>query len=73
MFFMDKNPQEFFNKETGTFDLLLNHNKLKAKVFFSGMLSGQRALDLGSYDRLKWHMKAVNEGRRMVKDSIVNS
>lgn len=30
-------------------------------VFFSGMLSGQRALDLGSYERLKWHMKAVLE------------
>jgi hypothetical protein len=30
-------------------------------VFFSGMLSGQRALDIGSYERLKWHMKfAVN-------------
>lgn len=26
-------------------------------VFFSGMLTGQRALDLGSYERLKWHIK----------------
>lgn len=25
-------------------------------IFFSGMLSGQRALDIGSYERLKWHM-----------------
>ena len=26
-------------------------------VFFSGMLSGQRALDKGSYERLRWHIK----------------
>lgn len=28
-------------------------------VFFSGMLTGQRALDNGSYERLKWHIKKV--------------
>ncbi|MCE9539407.1 MAG: hypothetical protein K8R85_09335 [Bacteroidetes bacterium] len=28
-------------------------------VFFSGMLSGQRALDIGSYERLKWHIRKV--------------
>lgn len=28
-------------------------------VFFSGMLSGQRALDIGSYERLKWHINKV--------------
>lgn len=28
-------------------------------VFFSGMLSGQRVLDNGSYERLKWHIKKV--------------
>lgn len=26
-------------------------------VFFSGMLSGQRALDKGSYERLRWHIR----------------
>ncbi len=26
-------------------------------VFFSSMLTGQRALDNGSYERLKWHIK----------------
>ena len=31
--------------------------KDKIPVFLSGMLSGQRALDNGSYDRLKWHMQ----------------
>jgi hypothetical protein len=28
-------------------------------VFFSGMLSGQRALDIGSYERLIWHINNV--------------
>jgi hypothetical protein len=31
-------------------------------VFFSGMLSGQRALDLGSLRRLKWHIKKIVQG-----------
>lgn len=30
-------------------------------IFFSGMLSGGRALDLSSYARLKWHMKFVQD------------
>jgi hypothetical protein len=29
-------------------------------VFLSGMLTGRHALDLGSYERLKWHLKFVN-------------
>jgi hypothetical protein len=29
----------------------------KTPIFFSGMLTGQRALDNGSYERLKWHIK----------------
>ena len=40
--------------------------KENVPVFFSGMLSGQRALDLGSYERLKWHMKAVADGKSMI-------
>lgn len=32
-------------------------------VFFTSMLSGQRALDNGSFERLKWHIKfALNNG-----------
>ncbi|MDP2668345.1 MAG: hypothetical protein Q8P07_00720 [bacterium] len=30
--------------------------KNKIPIFFSSMLSGQRALDRGSYERLKWHI-----------------
>jgi hypothetical protein len=33
-------------------------------VFFSGMLSGQRALDLGSLKRLEWHIKYVLKFKR---------
>ncbi len=40
-----------FNEEIGTF--IWNYKP----VFFSSMLSGQRALDLGSLERLKWHVK----------------
>lgn len=40
-----------FNEEIGTY--LMG----ETPVFFSGMLSGQRALDLGSYERLKWQIK----------------
>lgn len=32
-------------------------NKITIPIFFSGMLTGQRALDIGSYERLKWHIK----------------
>lgn len=28
-------------------------------IFFTSMLSGRRALDTGSYERLKWHIKFV--------------
>ena len=42
-----------FNDNLGTY--LWNN----IPVFFSGMLSGQRALDIGSFERLKWHIKKV--------------
>jgi hypothetical protein len=31
----------------------------KLPIFFTSMLSGGRALDTGSYERLKWHIKFV--------------
>lgn len=42
-----------FNK-TGGYHLLNG-----IPIFFSGMLSGQRALDIGSLDRLVWHVQKV--------------
>lgn len=56
----------FFNKNNGAYELNFKGNQhKKTKVFFSGMLSGQRALDLGSFERLKWHMKAALNGKVM--------
>ena len=43
-----------WNSEIGTY--LLNDS---IPVFLSGMLTGIRALDLGSFERLKWHLKFV--------------
>lgn len=40
-----------FNNELGTY--LWNDTP----VFFSSMLTGQRALDVGSYERLQWHIR----------------
>lgn len=36
-------------------------------VFFSGMLTGQRALDVGSYERLKWHIDVVCNNKIQIK------
>jgi hypothetical protein len=37
-------------------------------IFFSGMLSGQHALDNGSFNRLKWHIKYVKKNQIVVKN-----
>jgi len=46
-----------FDTELGTYTILLNGKKVP--IFFSGMLSGQRALDLGSLERLMWGVKRI--------------
>ena len=47
-------------EEDGTFRILNEDSNLKnVPVFFSSMLSGQRALDKGSFERLKWHIDKV--------------
>ena len=33
----------------------------KVPLFFSGMLSGGRALDTGSYERLRWHLRKTSK------------
>lgn len=50
-----------FDEQIGT------HKLADIPVFFSGMLSGQRALDVGSYIRLKWHVKKVLENLAVSK------
>ncbi len=48
-----------FDDKIGTYRIN-NNNKLEnTPVFFTSMLTGQRALDLGSYERLIWHINFV--------------
>lgn len=49
-----------FDEEIGTDRIISNDILNGTPVFFTSMLSGQRALDLGSKDRLVWHIKKVN-------------
>jgi len=50
-----------FDTTLGT-DRIIAPEELKdTPVFFTSMLSGQRALDNGSYERLKWHINFVLE------------
>lgn len=56
------NYQFKFDDEIGTHRIIGNFDLPKTQlfgkpVFFTGMLSGQRALDLGSFERLNWHIK----------------
>ncbi|MBB3868688.1 hypothetical protein DER53_03500 [Parageobacillus toebii NBRC 107807] len=47
----------YFCNEFGTY--IININGRNVPIFYSSMLSGQRALDSFSFERLKWHMKTV--------------
>ena len=47
-----------FNEVLGTYQI--SDTELKdTPIFFTSMLTGQRALDNGSFERLKWHIKNV--------------
>lgn len=46
-----------FSQELGCHFFDVNGNS--TPIFFTSMLTGQRALDKGSYVRLKWHIKQV--------------
>ena len=49
-----------FNEKIGTYRITTDNSGLQnTPVFFTSMLSGQRALDKGSYERLIWHIKQV--------------
>ena len=48
-----------FDEQIGTHRIFGNIALEATPVFFTSMLTGQRALDLGSYERLKWHIKQV--------------
>jgi len=46
-----------FNNKLGAY--IYSINDKETPVLFSGMLSGQRALDLGSKESLKWHIEYI--------------
>ena len=50
-----------FDEQIGTQRIIDNTALDGTPVFFTSMLTGQRALDLGSYERLKWHIRKVNQ------------
>ncbi|MDR1389242.1 MAG: hypothetical protein LBJ31_04635 [Treponema sp.] len=47
-----------FDDKIGTYRIKKFNN---VPIFFSGMITGSRALDIGSRERLKWHIKFVKE------------
>lgn len=49
-----------FDAEIGTYKKTIFNDK-EIIIFFSGMLSGQHALDNESFNRLKWHIKYVKK------------
>ncbi|MBE6069338.1 MAG: hypothetical protein E7211_16865 [Clostridium lundense] len=55
-----------FDESIGTY--IININDKKVPILFSSMLSGQRALDKGSFERLKWHCKMIVNGNFTVKN-----
>lgn len=52
-----------FSEDIGTYVINREGSSLnQVPIFFSGMLSGQRALDLGSFERLAWHIRQLIKG-----------
>ena len=49
-----------FNEKIGSYKL--NIERKNIFVFLSGILTGQGALDTFSFERLKWHIKHINNG-----------
>ncbi len=53
----DLDFEKDFDTEIGTYKIQIAGKN--TPIIFSGMLSGQRALDLGSFERLKWQIKRI--------------
>lgn len=45
-----------FDRQIGTYKITENELVKNVPIVFSGMLSGQRALDIGSFERLNWQI-----------------
>lgn len=63
IFQKEYNPK--FDEEIGCHVVALN--KKSVPVFLASMLTGQRAMDNYSYQRLKWHIRHVYEQRSKAK------
>lgn len=51
-----------FDDTIGTYRITNKNSKLmNTPIFFTSMLTGSGALDIGSYERLKWHIKLIND------------
>lgn len=48
-----------FDNLIGTHRIKTEGNLFNTPVFFTSMLSGQRAMDNGSFERLQWHINFV--------------
>jgi hypothetical protein len=48
-----------FDEQIGTHRIINNTELNGTPVFFTSMLTGRRALDLGSYERLIWQIKMI--------------
>lgn len=60
LFFEDEQKQTF-DPSIGAYRINLGDQNVP--LILSGMLSGQRALDIGSFERLKWQIKFILEGK----------
>jgi hypothetical protein len=54
-----------FDESLGTHKIVNNSELENTPVFFTSMLTGQRALDNGSFERLVWHIKFVLNGGKI--------
>jgi hypothetical protein len=72
----DQNPEktkgvwmgyEFkFDDEIGTHRIITNGPLFSVPIFFTSMLTGQRALDKGSFKRLVWHIDFVLKNNKNI-------
>lgn len=60
-----------FDEKFGTHKIINNKELENTPVFFTSMLTGQRALDKGSRERLMWHIRFVlNQKNNLLTKSI---
>ena len=57
--FKDSQCSSPFDESLGAYMYDIGNKETKTPVLFSGMLSGRRALDIGSRESLKWHIRHI--------------